>query len=133
MMEESLNLVKHIQYISQAVDGKKARRGNEAIVNAVQSPFEARIEQLIASALKEIATTFQINPQSNSQSSSTETKKISDAKKNNSMQCFYCKKFGHVKKDCRAYKAWLSKQQIKTDNLYDQGRDGKTTHPSPKH
>ena len=80
-MEEALNLVKHHQYISQAVDGKKTRRGNEATVNAVQSPSEARIEQLIASALKEFATKFQISPQSNSQSSSTETKQISDAKK----------------------------------------------------
>ena len=87
-MEEALNLLKHHQYISQAVDGRKARRGNEATVNAVQSPSEARIEQLIASALKEFATKFQINPQSSSQSSSTETKQISDAKKKNSMQCF---------------------------------------------
>ena len=61
-------------------------------MNAVQSPSEARIEQLIASALKEFVTKFQINPQSNSQSSSTETKQISDAKKKKSMQCFFCKK-----------------------------------------
>ena len=131
-MEEALNLVKHHQYISQAVDGKKTRRGNEATVNAVQSPSEARIEQLIASALKEFATKFQISPQSNSQSSSTETKQISDAKKKKSMQCFFRKKFGHAKKECRVYKAWLSKQQTKA-NLNDQGRDGKTAHPSPKH
>ena len=124
-MEEALNLVKHHQYISQAVDGKKARRGNEATVNTVQSPSEARIEQLIASALKEFATKFQINPQSSSQSSSTETKQISDAKKKNSMHCFFCKKFGHAKKECRVYKAWLSKQQTKA-NLNDQG-------PGPKH
>ena len=101
-------------------------------MNAVQSPSEARIEQLIASALKEFATKFEISPQSNSQSSSTETKQISDAKKKNSMQCFFCKKFGHAKKECRVNKAWLSKQQTKA-NLNDQGRDGKATHPSPKH
>ena len=106
--------------------------GSHPIVNAVQSPSEARIEQLTASALKEFATKFQINPQSSSQSSSIETKQISDAKKKNSMQCFFCKKFGHAKKECRAYKAWLSKQQTKA-NLNDQGLDGKTTHPSPKH
>ena len=33
-MEEALNLVKHHQYISQAVDGKKAKREYEASVNA---------------------------------------------------------------------------------------------------
>ena len=46
-MGEAVNLVKHHQYISQAVDGKKAKREYEASVNAVQSPSEARVEQLI--------------------------------------------------------------------------------------
>ena len=101
-------------------------------MNAVRSPSEARIEQLIASALKEFVTKFQINPQSSSQSSSTKTKQISDAKKKKQRSVFFCKKFGHAKKECRVYKAWLSKQQTKA-NLNDQGRDGKTTHPSPKY
>ena len=101
-------------------------------MNVVHSPSDARIEQLIGSALKEFATKFQINPKSNSQSSSTETKQISDAKKKKSMQCFFCKKFGHAKKECRVYKAWLSKQQTKA-NLKDQGLAGQTIHPSPKH
>ena len=85
-MEKALNLVKHHQYSSQAVDGKKAKREYEASVNAVQSQSEARVEQLIRSALK--------------------------AKKNKgSSQCFFCKKFGHFKIDCRVYQAWLSKRQ----------------------
>ena len=50
-MEEVLNLVKHHQYISQAVDGKKAKREYEASVNAVQSPSEARVKQLIRSGI----------------------------------------------------------------------------------
>ena len=50
-MEEALNLVKHHQYISQAVDGKKAKREYEASVNAVQSPSEARVKQLISSGI----------------------------------------------------------------------------------
>ena len=36
------------QYISQAVDGKKARTGTDLSINAEQAPSEARIEQLIA-------------------------------------------------------------------------------------
>lgn len=44
-MEEALNLVKHHQYISQAVDGKKAQIGTETSVNSVQSPSVARVEQ----------------------------------------------------------------------------------------
>ena len=107
-MEEALNLVKHHQYISQAVDGKKAKREYEASVKAVQSPSEARVEQLIRSALKDFAAKLQESSTSLSSSSETEEKA---KKKKSSSQCFFCKKFGHFKKDCRVYQAWLSKKQ----------------------
>ena len=107
-MEEALNLVKHHQYISQAVDGKKAKREYEASVKAVQSPSEARVEQLIRSALRDFAAKLQES--STSLSSSSETEEKAKTKKSSS-QCFFCKKFGHFKTDCRVYQAWLSKKQ----------------------
>ena len=107
-MEEALNLVKHHQYISQAMDGKKAKREYEASVNAVQTP-SARVEQLIASALRDFAAKLQESCTS-SLSSSSETEEKAKKKKSSS-QCFFYKKFGHFKKDCRVYQAWLSKKQ----------------------
>ena len=106
-MEEALNLVKHHQYISKAVDGK-VKREYEASVNAVQSPSEARVEQLIRSALRDFAAKLQESSTCLISSPETEEKA---KKKKSSSQCFFCKKFGHFKKDCRVYQAWLSKKQ----------------------
>ena len=83
-------------------------------MNAVQSSSAATIEQLIASALKEFETKFQINPQSSSQSPSTETKQITDAKKKNSMQCFFCKKFGHAKNSVELTRLGLANSRQKS-------------------
>ena len=113
-MEEALNLVKHHQYISQAVDGKQSKKVNDVSVNAVQSTSEDRIEQLVASALKEFASKLQVSPQPYQQSA--------DEKWKSSVQCFFCKNFGHFKKECRIYQSWLQKQQSKADNLSDQGQ-----------
>ena len=113
-MEEALNLVKHHQYISQAVDGKQSKKGNDVSVNAVQSTSEDSIEQLIASALEEFASKLQVSPQPYQQSA--------DEKWKSSVQCYFCKNFGHFKKECRIYQSWLQKQQSKADNLSDQGQ-----------
>ena len=72
-MEEALNLVKHHQYISQAIDGNRNRK--EIIsINAVrclledhvsdnleQCPSENTVEELIAAALQQFAERIQIN------------------------------------------------------------------------
>lgn len=107
-MEEALNLVKHHQYISQAVDGKKSRKETEATVNSVLSPSEDRVEQLIASALEQFAEKLQ--------SITVKVEQIADRKRKKSMQCFFCKKFGHAKKECRVYQTWLSKRQARSDS-----------------
>ena len=79
-MEEALNLVKHHQYISQAVDGKQSKKGNDVSVNAVQSTSEDRIEQLIASALEEFANKLQVSQQPYHQLSVNKTQQSADEK-----------------------------------------------------
>ena len=121
-MEEALNLVKHHQYISQAVDGKQSKKGNDVSVNAVQSTLEDRIEQLIASALEELANKLQVSQQPYHQLSVNKTQQSADEKWKSSVQCFFCKNFGHFKRECRVYQSWLQKQQSKADNLSDPGQ-----------
>ena len=127
-MEEALNLVKHHQYISQAVDGKQSKKGNDVSVNAVQSTSEDRIEQLIASALEEFANKLQVSQQPYHQLSVNKTQQSADEKWRSSLQCFFCKNFGHFKRECRVYQSWLQKQQSKADNLSDQGQDKECTY-----
>ena len=127
-MEEALNLVKHHQYISQAVDGKQSKKGNDVSVNAVQSTLEDRIEQLIASALEEFANKLQVSQQPYHQLSVNKTQQSADEKWKSSVQCFFCKNFGHLKRECRVYQSWLQKQQSKADNLRDQGQGKESTY-----
>ena len=127
-MEEALNLVKHHQYISQAVDGKQSKKGNDVSVNAVQSTSEDRIEQLIASALEEFANKLQVSQQPYHQLSVNKTQQIADEKWKSSVQCFFCKNFGHLKRECRVYQSWLQKQQSKADNSSDQGQGKESTY-----
>ena len=88
------------------MDGKKAKTEYEASVNAVPSPSEDRVEQLIASALRDFAAKLRESCTSSSSETEEKTKK-----KKSSSQCYFCKKFGHFKSDCRVYQAWLSKKQ----------------------
>ena len=127
-MEEALNLVKHHQYISQAVDGKQSKKGNDVSVNAVQSTSEDRIEQLIASALEEFANKLQVSQQPYHQLSVNKTQQSAHEKWKSSVQCFFCKNFGHLKRECRVYQSWLQKQQSKADNLSDQGQGKESTY-----
>ena len=118
-MEEALNLVKHHQYISQAIDGNQNRKEIISINsvrclsedhvsdNLEQCPSENRVEELIAAALQQFAERIQVN--------SVQTERIANTKKRKTMQCFFCKKFGHLKKECKVYQAWLSKCQARAD------------------
>ena len=81
---------------------------NSVPINAEHFPSENRVEELIATALQQFAERFQIN--------SAGTEQIADTKKKKTIQCFFCKKFGHMKKECKVYQAWLSKRQARADS-----------------
>lgn len=60
-MQAALNAVKHHQYISQTVEGKKhsGRKKEDVTVNTVVSPSEAQVEQMIAKAIYGFAAKLQ--------------------------------------------------------------------------
>ena len=117
-MEEALDLVKYHQYISQAVDGEKTRNEDflinsmgclpEDCVPASSDLFlpEHRVEELIASALQQFAERLP---------NTVKPKELVDTKKKRAAQCFFCKKYGHIKRDCRVYQAWLNKRQVRAE------------------
>ena len=118
-MEEALDLVKYHQYISQAVNGEKKRNGDvlinsvgclpEGCVPANTDYFlsEHRIEELIATALQQFAEQLP---------NTVKLKELVDTKKKRAAQCFFCKKYGHIKRDCRVYQAWLCKRQARAES-----------------
>ena len=93
-MQAALNAVKHYQYISQIVDGKNARKYREDItVNKVSLTSDEELEQLLEKIVEKLlAKTLKNN-------------KPKEKPTSPGMQCFFCKKLGHVKKDCRRYVA----------------------------
>lgn len=116
-MQAALDAIKHHQYISQAVEGKKhsSRRREDVNVNTVSSVSEARVEQMIAKAIDSLASKLQklettVKP-SNSQQPTSSPKQARSPKKD--IYCFFCKKRGHIKKECRMYKNWLRKKETK--------------------
>ncbi|XP_060588917.1 uncharacterized protein LOC132744275 [Ruditapes philippinarum] len=60
-IQAALNAVKHHQYISEAVDGKKhSRRSKDDVsINAVNTSAEARVEQLLNKAMEQLSSKIQ--------------------------------------------------------------------------
>lgn len=119
-MQAALNPVKHHQYISQAVEGKKhsSRKKEDVTVNTVVSPSEARVEQMIAKAIDGLAAKLQkLDKFTSVQQKPTKPTSLSYA----GLQCFFCKKDGHLKKDCKLYQAWLKKKDTKESQQESQG------------
>lgn len=127
-MDRALNLVKHYQYITQAVDGKRGRK-SEHTVNAVGSGAsmdEDRFEKLLEAALTKMATMFSQGqvPKNHNLESATATGQNPRRKKY--MQCHYCKKPGHFRSECQIR---LRNEQ---KSLNSKGRGKMATPPSPQ-
>ena len=119
-MQAALNAVKHDQYISQAVEGKKhsSRKKEDVTVNTVVSPSEARVEQMIAKAIDGLAAKLQkLEKFTSTPQKPTRPASLSNA----GLQCFFCKKDGHIKKECKLYQSWLKKKNTNESKQESQG------------
>lgn len=113
-IQAALNAVKHHQYISEAVDGKKhSRRSKDDVsINAVNTSAEARVEQLLNKAMEQLSSKIQ---------QLTTTNKETESRTGRGLSCFFCKQRGHIKKDCPGFKEWLKKKGL--SNTTEQQRN----------
>ncbi|KAH3716154.1 hypothetical protein DPMN_058873 [Dreissena polymorpha] len=101
-IQHAVDLVRHHQYVTQVVDGKKAKQYDQGIaVNAVQSPCDVRLEKL-EKAIEQLTCKFEASLASNS------------ARNNEDMtfpqrtfRCFHCNGRGHIKKNCKVHQESL--------------------------
>ncbi|KAH3813546.1 hypothetical protein DPMN_142007 [Dreissena polymorpha] len=101
-IQHAVDLVRHHQYDTQMVDGKKARQYDQEIaVNTVQSPGDGRIEKL-NKAIEQLTCKFEASLASNS---SRNNKDVKFPQK--TFRCFHCYGRGHMKKDCKEYQESL--------------------------
>ncbi|XP_052220033.1 uncharacterized protein LOC127837160 isoform X2 [Dreissena polymorpha] len=104
-IQHALDLVRHHQYVSQVVDGKKVRKyDQEVTVNAVQSPADVRMESL-EKAIEQLTCKFEASLASNSSTSNKDRKFPQKT-----FRCFHCNGRGHMKRDCREYQESLKQK-----------------------
>ncbi|KAH3777073.1 hypothetical protein DPMN_178510 [Dreissena polymorpha] len=73
-IQHAVDLVRHHRYVTQVVDGKKAKKYDQEIaVNAVQSPVDLRIEKL-EKAIEQLTCTFEASLASNSSRNNNDVK-----------------------------------------------------------
>ena len=89
-LQHTLNPVKKHQCISQAVGGQKSKGHQAQNKHHSNQVSLEEIKKVVAEAIK------------------------LEKKAKSSDSCFFCKKSGHFKKNCKRYKAWLQKKRVKT-------------------
>ena len=125
-MDAALDQVKQFQFITQAVVNKKSRKGREEpSINAVSS---SDIEELVRLAVEKLGK----NPSNKYPIYSKKTHQGASNKKWQPFQCYFCRKEGHIKKDCPKWKQFLAEKEKKSGDLNTKGLDGKATWPGPK-
>lgn len=105
-IQQAVDLVRHHQYVTQVVDGKKPSKSKydpDVSVHNVQSAAESRLERL-EKVVESLASKVEASLVSNDQKKTPTTQLSSSSK---SVKCFFCNSYGHIKKDCRKYKQFL--------------------------
>ena len=109
-MQEAINKIRHFQYITQAIEGKKTIRAVEEINAVDTSPSKSRMEKM-EKELELMKTELTKTRAELASYKGDGEKKNKFGRKFASDQCFFCNKFGHHKKDCIKYQNWLEKKK----------------------
>lgn len=93
---------------------------------------EAKVERMIASAIQKLATKLDQRQESTQASDPKKPAPSTEPKPGRqNVQCFFCKRQGHMKKDCMHFKRFLSQRGERAakaeDDLNDKGLGGETT------
>ena len=94
-LQQNLNSVKNHQNITQAVDCQKPK--------GRQAKHKYCVNQVSLKEVKKVVTEA-IPLESKKQAKSTDS-------------CFFCRKSGHFKKNCKRYKAWLQKKRVQNSRI----------------
>ncbi|KAH3814715.1 hypothetical protein DPMN_143224 [Dreissena polymorpha] len=100
-IQEALDKVRHHQYITQAIDGKRTNRSKaEPSLNTVQSETDSRFSQL-EKAIQQLSKQLE---KLNLPKNDRVVAKAAPPKKRAflpGVECFFCHNKGHVQPDCR--------------------------------
>jgi len=111
-IQEAMSAVKHHQYVISTVDADskpKRKPRDEYSVNEVSVSLRQDIEKCVGEALAKALSSEMVAQAVSSKSAGPPA----NPRLKSSLQCLFCKNWGHVKAECRKFESWRKSKGIK--------------------